>query len=294
MELKYGLDERPPFIELLLFGLQWFAVTIPVIIIIGKIAAGLHTSSPEGEILYIQKLSFVMAAALVLQVTLGHRLPLIIGPSTVLLIGIIASRGFGEQAIYSSILLGGVLLFIFSITGFFAYLKKFFTTRVVAVVMLLIAFTMAPTIMGLVTSPQTGPGPLGNLVFSFALIAAMVFLYAVLKGIWKSTLVIWAMAAGSLIYYGLFPYAFSPEATPEIPGIGRLFQQVHFPAVMGRGGAHILPVLLPCPGRKRPGLDPVLERTPAPRGPAEKDHPGHAGDGPRQCRVGLSRGHRSG
>ena len=229
MELKYGLDEHPPFIELLLFGLQWFAVTIPVIIIIGKIAAGLHTSSPEGEILYIQKLCFVMAAALVFQVTLGHRLPLIIGPSTVLLIGIIASRGFGEQAIYSSILLGGVLLFIFSITGFFAYLKKFFTTRVVAVVMLLIAFTMAPTIMGLVTSPQTGSGPLGNLVFSFTLIAAMFSLYAVLKGIWKSTLVIWAMAAGSLIYYGLFPYSFTHEALQRSPAIGGFLSEFIFP-----------------------------------------------------------------
>lgn len=205
VQLRYGLEDRPPAGELALYGLQWFAVTIPVIIIIGKVAAGLHAHSPADEISYIQKLSFVMAAALLLELTAGHRLPLIIGPSTVLLIGIIASRGFGAASIYSSILLGGVLLFVLSITGLFAHLKKFFTTRVVAVVLLLIAFTMTPTIMALVVSPQSGSGPLANIIFSLAMIFSMFFLYSVLKDIWRSTLIIWAMAAGSIIYFSLFP-----------------------------------------------------------------------------------------
>ncbi len=204
-QLRYGLDERPPAGELALYGLQWFAVTIPVIIIIGKVAAGLHAQSQADEIAYLQKLSFVMAAALLVELTSGHRLPLIIGPSTVLLIGIIASRGFGAASIYSSILLGGVLIFALSITGLFAHLKRFFTARVVSVVLLLIAFTMTPTIMGLIASPQPGAGPLANLVFSLAMIFSMFFLYSVLKNIWRSTLIIWAMIAGSAVYFGLFP-----------------------------------------------------------------------------------------
>lgn len=215
MQLRYGLDERPPAGELALYSLQWFAVTIPVIIIIGKVAAGLHAQSAADEISYIQKLSFVMAAALFLELTAGHRLPLIIGPSTVLLIGIIASRGFGASAVYSSILLGGVLLFVLSITGLFAHLTKFFTSRVVAVVLLLIAFTMTPTIMGLIASPQSGSGAFPNIVFSLAMIFSMFFLYSILKNIWRSTLIIWAMIAGTLIYFDLFP-------------AGRLFQFQEF------------------------------------------------------------------
>lgn len=205
LQLRYGLDERPPARELALYGLQWFAVTIPVIIIIGKVAAGLHSQTAADEILYIQKLCFVMAAALFLELTAGHRLPLIIGPSTVLLIGIIAGREFGAAPVYSSILLGGVLIFVMSITGLFAHLKKFFTTRVVAVVLLLIAFTMAPTIMGLITSPQAGAGAFANIVFSLAMIFMMFFLYSALKNLWRSTLIIWAMLAGTLVYFGIFP-----------------------------------------------------------------------------------------
>jgi xanthine/uracil permease len=205
VQLRYGLDERPPAGELALFGVQWFAVTIPVIIIIGKVAAGLHAHSAAEEIAYIQKLSFVMAAALMLELAAGHRLPLIIGPSTVLLIGIIASRDFGAASIYSSIVLGGVLLAVLSVTGLFAHLKKFFTTRVVAVVLLLIAFTMTPTIMGLITSPRSGSGPLANVIFSLAMVFTMFYLYSALKNIWRSTLIIWAMLAGSAMYFGLFP-----------------------------------------------------------------------------------------
>jgi len=47
MRLKYGLDERPPAKEMVLFGVQWFAVTIPVIVTIGKITAGFHFAVPE-------------------------------------------------------------------------------------------------------------------------------------------------------------------------------------------------------------------------------------------------------
>ncbi len=218
MQLKYGLDEHPPLWELILFGLQWFAVTIPIIVIIGKVTAGLQFTAPADEIVYLQKLTFVMAAALLVQVLAGHRLPLIIGPSSVLLIGIIASHAFGAEAIYTSILLGGILLSLLSVTGLFAHLQKLFTTRIVAVVLLLIAFTLAPTILHLIMSPQSGSGSLANISFALVLVFAMFFSYRHLRGIWKSTLIIWAMIAGSLLYLILFP---DPPAMEHFQG-GRL------------------------------------------------------------------------
>ena len=42
LQLKYGLDDRPPAIENLIFGLQWLAITTATVIIIGKVVAGLH------------------------------------------------------------------------------------------------------------------------------------------------------------------------------------------------------------------------------------------------------------
>ena len=205
MQFKYGLDDHPPLTEMLLFGLQWFAIAVPVIIIIGKITGVFHFSEPGDQIIYLQKLSFVMAIALFFQVLVGHRLPLIIGPSTVLLIGVIASQGFDTDTIYSAILCGGLLLTFLSITGLFGHLQRLFTARVVAVVLLLIAFTLSPTILNLIVGAGTKASPLANLTFFLILTFCMVVLQRLSKGVWKSTTIIWAMIMGSITYFLIVP-----------------------------------------------------------------------------------------
>ena len=126
MNLKYGLEDHPSFAENLIYGLQWLAVTIPSVIILGKILGSLEGTS-SAEVLYMQKVFAVMAVSLLLQVYWGHRLPLVIGPATVLLIGILASQGSSSAAIYTSILICGILLSLLAISGLFAYLRKLFT-----------------------------------------------------------------------------------------------------------------------------------------------------------------------
>ena len=189
--------------------------------IIGKISAGLLPSGTGGEILYIQKIAFLMGAALCVQVLAGHRLPLVLGPSTVLLIGMIAGRESGAAAVYSSIFYGGVLLSILSVTGLFAHLKRLFTTRIVSVVLLLIAFTLAPTILNLIASPIRGRGTAADFTYAAVLILAMFLAYRHLPGIWKSLLIVITMAAGSLLYDILFadrsgPESFLPGTNPPL------------------------------------------------------------------------------
>jgi xanthine/uracil permease len=205
MQFKYQLEDWPAWPEMIFFGLQWFAVAIPIIIIIGKITGGFHLGNPEDQIVYLQKLTFVMAAALLCQILLGHRLPLIIGPSTVLLIGIIASQDFDTDTIYTAILCGGFLLTFLSITGLFGYLQRLFTIRVVAVVLLLIAFSLSPTILNLITVSGKGGTSLMNLIFSLTLTFAMFVLHRLLAGVWKSSLIVWAMILGSLPYFLMVP-----------------------------------------------------------------------------------------
>jgi xanthine/uracil permease len=130
MNLKYGLEGRPPFKENLVYGLQWLAVTIPAVIILGKVLGGMQ-GSIEAELLYMQKLFAVMAVSLLLQIKWGHRLPLVIGPATVLLIGILAAQDSSPAAIYSSILICGLVLTFLAASGLFAYLRRFFTPSVV-------------------------------------------------------------------------------------------------------------------------------------------------------------------
>lgn len=226
MQFRYGLDERPPAGEWILFGLQWLAVTVPIIVIIGKITAGYHFAAAEEETLYMQKLSFVMAVALLAQILAGHRLPLIIGPSTVLLIGIISSGNSGKDAIYTSILLGGGLLSLLSITGLFSHLKRLFTARVVAAVLLLIAFTLIPTIRNLVAPSHGGPGAPSGITFAIALVFVLFLFFRFAKGIWKSTLIIWVMAAGSLAYRILYPDSVPAQSVLHSPALSCFFRHV--------------------------------------------------------------------
>ena len=205
--LRYALDEWPPLGKAILFGLQWAAIAIPSIIILGHVVASLQFTEPTSQGPYLQKLFMVTAVTLLIQVLWGHRLPLIAGPATVLLIGVIASQGFAAGDIYTSVVVGGVVLAVLSFTGLFTQIRKFFTDRVISAVLLLIAFTLAPTILKLLMAQNSGVQPLPNLVFGLLLLVVMFALHRWLPGIWKATLVVWTMVLGSLLYFVVFPGA---------------------------------------------------------------------------------------
>ncbi len=211
MEFRYGLEDRPPLGESLLMGLQWCAIMLPFLIILGRIAAAYHLADSGGQTAYLQKMAFVIAIFLVLEVLWGHRLPLIMGPSSVILIGIISSHGFDLHSISTAIICGGVILAIAGITGVFGYIQRLFTPRVVAVVLLLIAFTLTPTILKLVSEPQGGT-PQINMVYALALTAVTLIFHRVLTGIWKSVLIMLAMFVGTVAYFLVFPENLSMAA----------------------------------------------------------------------------------
>ena len=201
MELTHDIDDKPKPIDLLIFSLQWLAVSIPAILIIGKVVGGLY----GGPIVpYLQKLFLVTAIILIVQIYLGHKLPLVIGPASVLLIGILASLNAGFGAINSSILIGGLVLTLIAAAGLFKHLQRLFTSRVIVVVLILIAFTLAPVILDLIID---GGGMISSTkAFSFAIVFALVLFIVngLLKGIWKSTLALWAIIIGSLVYVVIF------------------------------------------------------------------------------------------
>ncbi|WP_046498356.1 uracil-xanthine permease family protein [Syntrophomonas zehnderi] len=225
MNLKYGLEDRPPLKENLIFGLQWLAVTIPAVIILGKVLGSME-GSMAAEILYMQKLFAVMAVSLLIQIWWGHRLPLVIGPATVLLIGILASQTSSSAAIYSSILICGLILSILAVSGLFAYLRQLFTPRVVAVILLLVAFTMLPTILKLISSSSGQMSSASHLGFALVFIILMFMGQRWLTGLWKATLILWAMIFGSLAYFLINPgWAKGVDAT-SVPFLGGFFQQL--------------------------------------------------------------------
>ncbi|MDI9437727.1 MAG: solute carrier family 23 protein [Euryarchaeota archaeon] len=218
MYFKYGLEDKPSGGKILIFGLQWLAVTIPLIIIVGNILGVL--SGGEINISYLQDLLLMVGLVMLVQLLYGHKLPLVVGPATVLLIAVLASQGQASGAINTSIIVGGVVLALVAGSGLLKYLKRLFTPRVIMVILLLIAFTLSPTILNLITI-DNGVSPGINLIFAMFLTLLVFTAHRVLHGLWKSTLPLWIMILGSLSYYilfGVFTPLSSNLAALSLPG----------------------------------------------------------------------------
>lgn len=195
MNLKYGLDDKPSAGATLLYALQWFMICIPVVITSTFIA-------PPGEtVFYTQKMLAVMGITMILQALTGHRMPLVAGPAAVLLMGVItaSAQGYDSSTIYPSMMVGGAIIALVAGCGAMSKLQRLFTPRIVVSILLLISFTTAKPIVGLIFSDD-GHQMLA-LVFSIACVLVMAVANNLLRGIWKTTVVIWAMILGSLFYY---------------------------------------------------------------------------------------------
>jgi xanthine/uracil permease len=215
VQIKYAVDERPPLTELVLLGFQWLAMIIPIVVIIGRIVSKVQLSEPIDQTLFMEKTAFVIAITLASQILIGHRLPLVAGPATVLVVGLTASQGFSQSAVYTSIMVGGFILAASAATGLFARIRTLFTPRVVSAILLLIAFTLAPSIVGLIITPGTAPLPHAGFAI---LMTLLMFLGARhFAGFWKSTLILWSILVGTGACALLFPGSVELHPTAARP-----------------------------------------------------------------------------
>ncbi len=226
--MRYGLDEKPPLLPCFLYGLQWWVVSFPFIIIMGLLATRLHHLDAASQIFYIQKLFILMGAVTILQVFCGHRLPLVVGPAATLLVGLAAASNAESSAIYTAVLTGGVLLTLFAGSGAMSRLRFFFTPRIVAVILMLIAFTLTPVILRLVFSASGNSA--ANLCFALFLPLILAFLNARLPGVLKALTVFFGIAGGSLIHFLLFGFPAIPALPASATSQPLFLAKIHFDA----------------------------------------------------------------
>ena len=208
MDFKFSLNSRPSFGAMLLYGMQWLMICIPVVLTSTFVA-------PEGQMLFFtQKLFAVMGITMIINSLWGHRLPLIAGPAAVLLMGVLAASQLGgsSEAIYPSMVIGGIIIVLLSISGLMRKIQSAFTPRIVAAIVLLIAFTIVKPIVGMIFSDTAHQ--LFAMLFAVVTVITMAVANNLLKGVWKSMVVIVAMIIGSVIYYAYtgFPKSFVSDS----------------------------------------------------------------------------------
>lgn len=213
MKLRFNIDDKPNFGAIVLYGLQWLMICLPVVLTSTFIA-------PAGEVVsFTQKLFAVCGITIIIQVLWGHRLPLVAGPAAVLLMGVLAaaSQGHAPSVIYPSMMIGGALVTLLALCGALKYVQRIFTPRIVASIVVLISFTMAKPILGMIFSDKAHP----MLALATAIVGVVIMAWAnkIFKGIWKSSVVIVAMIFGSIFYYCVtgFPKEFVRDtAAPRL------------------------------------------------------------------------------
>ena len=204
MKLQYKIDDKLPLSQLFIYAMQWFILAVAVISTSVFVAQG----SPEERLFFAQKLFAVIGITGAIQVLWGHRMPLVVGPASVLLVGVLSSLGANAPvgAIYSSIAIGGALIVLLSFGGMMNKVRKLFTPRIVVVILMLIAFTLAPVIKNLIFPERaTSEQHLFGLIFTLVGCVGMVILNRTLRGVAKSLVVPIALVIGSAAYYLLFP-----------------------------------------------------------------------------------------
>ena len=208
MDLRYKIDDKPSVGATLLYGAQWLMICIPVVLTSTFIA-------PAGEVVFFtQKLFALCGLAIMVQVLFGHKMPLVSGPAAVVLMGVLAAalQGHTAETIYPSMAVGGVLVTLVAIWDAMKYVKRIFTPRVVASIVILISFTMAKPIVGLIFSDKEH-SLLAFLMMTLG-VAVMAWANKILRGVWKSMVVIVAMICGALMYYAIvgFPTEFVKDS----------------------------------------------------------------------------------
>lgn len=196
--MLYGLDEKLPKRDMVLYGLQWFTVTIPSLIILSGIVGSLYLADSVQVTVYLQKCFLITGLALLVQILYGHKMPIVIGPSSILLIGLASTQSLSLNASFTTIAIGGAVIFALSFSNIFHAVQKVFTSRVIVVTLILVAIGMMPMIIGL--SEGTNGAVTFNISFALILAFVLVLLNHFLKGFGKSLVILLGMIFGSLVY----------------------------------------------------------------------------------------------
>ena len=213
---------------LITYSLQWFVLCIAVVSTSVFIAQG----TPEERLFFAQKLFAVIGLTGLIQVIWGHRLPIVAGPASVLLVGVISALASNASidGIYTSIAIGGVIVVLLTLGNTMHYVQRLFTPRIIVVILMLIAFTLAPTISNkLLFAPHASHDEhTFALIFAIVGTCIMVVMNRTLKGVAKSLIVPVALIVGSVIYFLFFAM---PERHSSAVSLDNMFiDEVSFDA----------------------------------------------------------------
>lgn len=204
LEILHPLDRWPPLGTTVVLAIQWLVILVPGVLVLGEVVGLAWGLDAAGRVAYMQRLLLLTAAAQAAQVLWGHRLPGQVGPSTVIIVGTLATIAAGPAQVAGAMAVAAGLTALAGFTGLAARMGRLYTPPVLASTLLLVAMSLTPTMRGLLYSPAAGGQAVaGGFLFGLGLVLVMFLAQYRLKGLWSSAVLLLGMALGSLAYYAL-------------------------------------------------------------------------------------------
>lgn len=212
--IDFSLDGWPPARATAVFALQWLVVLVPGLLVLGEVVARAQGLAAPARVAFLQRLLLACGLTQAVQVLWGHRLSGLVGPSAVLMVGVLATLGEGPAVIYPAMAAAGLLTALVGLLGLAHRLGRLYTPAVLASTLMLIAMTLAPTLRDLIFWPGSVGGGETSFLFALALILAMLWGQHFLTGLWSSAVVVMGMVLGTAVFH-LAGLARVPLAAPQ-------------------------------------------------------------------------------
>ncbi len=219
LRVIYPLDAWPRPWPTAVFAVQWLVILVPSLLVLGGVVAVAQGLDGAATVALLQRLLLVCALAQAAQVWLGHRLPGLVGPSAVLMVGVLSTLSAGMPAVYGALAVAGALAALVGFTGLAARLRRLYTPPVLATTLLLITVTLAPTMRDLCFHPATRGGPVASFLYALGLTLLMFWGQYRLKGLLSSATLLIGMVLGALGFH-LAGLDQGPSPSPPAAGWG--------------------------------------------------------------------------
>ena len=198
-DLIFGLDQFPPWRRSMIYGIQWVAIFLPILMIFSAVSSEYLGLQQAERLLFFQRILLTTGVIMILQTLWGHRYPLLDGPSSALLLNILILAPGGMPLIQGGMIAGGVFLLLLGGLRMTRYVEPLFTDNVISVTLILIAVTLLPFLAPLIIGQHPGR-PYGDpIIFGISLFTMLfIALFSQwLSGFLKTISLLLGVLAGS-------------------------------------------------------------------------------------------------
>jgi uracil permease len=213
----YDLDERPPLWRNIFYGLQCALLMLSTLTILSALAGTALQLPMDERAALVQRVLLISGLSMIVQFFLGHRYPMLEGPSTAVTLTFMALAPYGGSALEGGMIAGGACLVVISLGNLLRHVESLFTQNVTGVVILLIALSLLPSVvpkLAGISSARPEGQPLA-LLLSFAVLSIVCLFSMKLGGVWRSVAILIGMAGGYLLCFllGMVDFASIRQAS---------------------------------------------------------------------------------